>query len=303
VADWQTTVFYRHTRGTGEAQILPKFDGADRRAPVVQTLVKGTAMQNLDCPLCNKTLEVIPRDNTWTGGRPEIRCPHCSRKFRWKFFPFGVRVASRPIVPLLAVGGTGIDLEDYETTIEEAQSFTDRFREVWARLPGKCTRILEECWSGPGGAPHVWLLFDPSEWCGKGWAASSGNGRSFFFAANVVARMPSTHLRLFIAHELGHALFITNKEASHIQSPHDAESKCRCEWLVWQLMSAWGYDQIEAEVWMERHFEKGNNAWVLRATPLDEVTCRNQQEAGHRKIESNVGDKSLPAQFAEWRQK
>lgn len=195
---------------------------------------------------------------------------------------------------------TTIFLEEFQTSINDAREFAVRFREVWEAIPTKCRHAVATHWSGPGGAPHVWLLRDPKEWNGKGWAASLPDGRSLFFAASVIPAIPPEHLKVFIAHELGHILWIASMEPTHLEWPQNAESMCRCEWLVWQLMKAWGYDQIEAEVWVERHFEKGNSEWVLRGTPLEEAACRAGLADGHRKLERSVTDKSLPNCYYEW---
>ena len=69
-------------------------------------------------------------------------------------------------------------------------------------------------------------------------------------------------------------------------------NRFRNEWLVWQLMSAWGFDQVAAEIWMEQNFEEALAAPRLREVPLLWDSCREKIAGQHKSIEERLTDKS-----------
>src|SRR5262249_35007514 len=158
---------------------------------------------------CQHTFQVTPRPSSWTGEiRTEIQCSQCKEKFRHKSFPGGIAPAIEKVELLTLSDGRTVYLEDYDTSVDEARAFATIIRAAWEKIPASAREVITRHWRTAGGAPHVWLLNDREEWHGRGWAASSPNGRSLYYLATVATRIPPEHLQLFIAHELGHVLGI-----------------------------------------------------------------------------------------------
>jgi len=201
-------------------------------------------------------------------------------------------------------------LEDYDCEQGAAQEFCQRFADILNRIPATAKDTLYSYWLKGCGSPHVWLLADRSElknW--QGWAASSSDGLSFYFLSTLLQRIPPSHIELAIAHEFGHALLIAAEEPHHCAGSigpgwqfhplcEDKRLVQKREWLVWQLMDAWGFDQKAAEVWMEQHTLEGEDGAQLRADPLSdaELTCVALRE----KMESELSDMTFPEEFKKY---
>lgn len=254
-------------------------------------------VQDHDCLYCGETFKVIPRAPDWSGDiRFELQCPHCKNKYRWRPFSTGVRHPGRPPMALLRLNnGRVVALEDYECSSDQAEAFAVAFRHAWERIPRTATDVLTTYWSVKGDTPHVWLLEDRADWCGRGWAASSRDGQSLYFVSGIAVRTPAEHLELFIAHEMGHILFIASGEEAHVHKWHDPMGNYRCEWLVWQLMKAWGFDQPAAEEWMERNFEETAEITLPREHPLSDEGYEGKNAKWRQDVERDLSDKTFPA--------
>lgn len=255
-----------------------------------------TTVQDLDCPNCGNTFQVIPRAANWSGDiRFEVKCPHCKYKYRWKYFRTGVRYPDQPPVPLFRLNnGRDVALEDYECSRQQAEAFAGSFRQAWRRIPSVAVQVLSNYWSAKGDTPHVWLLEDRADWGGRGWAASSPDGKSLYFVSGVATRIPKEHLELFVAHEMGHVLFIASGEETHLHKRHEPMGEFRCEWLVWQLMMAWGFDQQAAEEWMERNFDEAESATLPREHPLSDEEYQGNNAKRRRQVERDLPAKTFP---------
>lgn len=263
-----------------------------------------SAVQEHECVYCGKPFQVIPRPRDWSGDiRGEVQCPHCKNKYGWKSFPTGVRYPARPPVTLFRLNnGREVALEDYECSRDQAEAFAGTFRRAWERLPDAASEALTRHWSVKGDTPHIWLLEDREDWRGRGWAAASTDAQSMYFVSGIAIRMPAEHLQTLAAHELGHILFIASGEETHLRRRHEPMGNMRCEWLVWQLMTAWGYDQPAAEEWMERNFEDSPGVLRMRVRPLEGTEYEGKNAKWRQDVERDLPDKTFPASLTHYLQ-
>jgi hypothetical protein len=116
------------------------------------------------------------------------------------------------------------------------------------------------------------------------------------FVAQIVVAMPSEHLQTFVAHECGHALCCMVGEPAHAA----ARDYPRVEWLNWQLMEAWGFDQPAAELWAYRNVDMCGEEPRIRNEPLDEEETRWKRDSQRERLIERLDDKSIPEQLRPW---
>jgi hypothetical protein len=272
---------------------------------------------------CKQTQVVVARSKEWTGDlRTDLRCPTPGcQQLLGKGSTKG-NVSQQPEIPVLLLrNGEQVVLEDYDCSESDAKLFCDLFASVFNRLPQPARDKLLSHWERGCGSPHIWLLKDRKEWKGNGWAASSPDGYSMYFVSTLVGRIPNEHMQLAIAHELGHLLFIAGGEAHHKAAApivnkffRDASSmlafdepnvdplrKYRCEWLVWRLMESWGFDQVAAEVWMERNVIDDKDGIRVRDEPIPDQTSEAKCIAQRNEIEKKLLDMNFPPEFDQYR--
>jgi hypothetical protein len=267
----------------------------------VQTRGKAGDRMEIPCPNCSESFPVNPRPSNWTGkARVQIQCRHCQFIFRYGTCPKGAfRDQQRIELPTLN-NGRAVALEEYDSTVGEATAFAETFRTAWQRIPVTATAVISAHWAAVHDTPHVWLLNDREEWNGQGWAATKDEGRSLYILSTVAAWIPPEHLQTFLAHECAHILCIATNEPAHVTPSAQSGHRLPQEWLVWQLMAAWGFDQLGAEVWMEQNTEETGETTRRRTSPLDGEALRQKIAKQHRDIEAHLVDKTIPRQLSAW---
>lgn len=204
--------------------------------------------------------------------------------------------------------GDTVTLEEYECTEAEALHFSSLFNSVLGHIPGSARDALLTHWQAGCGSPHVWLLENRAEWRGTGWAACFNRGLSLCVVSTLIGTIPDEHMRVAIAHELGHALFLAGGEKHHCppaltlvevaaQSAPDPLAFYRCEWLVWRMMEAWGFHQPAMEVWMECNLADDENGIRLRDAPLDVDAVKTKRDSHRAGIEGKLKDMVFPQEF------
>jgi hypothetical protein len=200
-----------------------------------------------------------------------------------------------PEVELLVINGQSRMLRNYKCAAEEAERFAATFRDSIDRLPASARDIILRHWEG-GGGPRVWLSRIRGVWPGRGWAATKSHGQEMLFFVQIITVIPQEYLETFVAHECGHILCCAVGEPTHLAG----REMRRCEWLNWQLMAAWGFDQPAAELWAYRFVDTSGDAPLIRDLPLDVDATRHRIEEDRRRLEGGVPDKSLPAELRQW---
>lgn len=247
---------------------------------------------NFQCPACGEYVNLNPRPSDWRGEfRTVIFCPNCNYGARHKNVPQGV-CSTRPLVMISFPDRPAASLQDYECSEDQAVRFANQFSVAWSQIPTVARQVVIAHWANDPYAPYVWLINDRDEWCGRGWAAATPDGRSLFFVAPVVVEIPDQHIQLFVAHEVAHILFRAVGEEQHSLQPRTTEIAYKCERLVWDTMKAWGFDQIAAEEWMERNFEDSPAGLHKRLTPLGGADYEPTCVKNRTRIESEL--KSFP---------
>jgi hypothetical protein len=202
---------------------------------------------------------------------------------------------NNPPVYLITINDRHCVLQDYKCSSGEAERFAGTFRQAIHRLPRTALDVLNTDWARANG-PRVWLPRRPGAWGGRGWAASRKAGQEFLFVAQIVTAIPSEHLQTFVAHECGHALCCMVGEPAHAA----AQDFVRVEWLNWQLMRAWGFDQPAAELWAYRNVDgRGDEPQILDA-PLDEEEARQKRDGQRQRLLEKLVDTSIPDQLRTW---
>jgi hypothetical protein len=212
-------------------------------------------------------------------------------------YSHGEMILQEPTVQLVNLeDGVIINLEAYECTPETAERFASAFRRVLDALPKAASSLLKQFWRQKEGCPHVWLLQDRDEWSGRGWAA--GSPSSLYFVSTLIPDLPEKYLEGFIAHEFGHMLFMAAGEPVHTANTRSPQDRDRCEWLVWQLMKAWGYDQIGMEVWMECNYLDDTKGIQKRESSLTDAEITEGRNAKYRsEINQRFSNESLPSAY------
>lgn len=256
-------------------------------------------MNEIKCGHCKKMITLKPlRPPTWTGEiRRGILCPYCDSVNMVRGLFQGEAILQEPKIEVITFdNGAVIHVEAYECTPEEAQRVVTAFRRVLEALPKEASALLQELWQKREGCPHVWLLKDRKEWNGQGWAA--GTPTSLYMVSTLIADLPQNYLDGFIAHEFGHMLFIAAGETTHIADSKKPEDRDRCEWLVWQLMKAWGYDQVGMEEWMECNYIDDKEGIRKREKPLEVNQIAEGRNAQYRTvINQRFSNETLPAEY------
>jgi hypothetical protein len=235
--------------------------------------------QKTMCGNCRQWQDLRLRSLDWGGDiwLPVI-CANCGQELanpRQKPQRSKGGLSRRPHIPLLTLpDGSEVVLDEYECSEDDARLFSAVFRDVLQRIPPPARDAILAHWLTDHGSPHIWLLENRRSWGGNGWTASSRAGHSFYMVSTLVGGIPREHVSTAIAHELAHILFVAGGEENHVLSPpenpfnplpRDPLAAYRREWLVWQLMEPWGFDQPAMEEWMERHTEddtRAPNSWV-----------------------------------------
>jgi hypothetical protein len=198
-------------------------------------------------------------------------------------------------VNLLVIGNRQIELADFECTCDQAVCFAQTFRDTLDRLPESAASALLEYWARWPDSPRVSLRASPRSWGGRGWAASTDNGRSIYVAASIAIGIPEEYLQTYIAHECGHALCIAVDEPTHSLGP-----SIRAEWLNWLLMEAWEFDQEAAELWTYRWVDESHEVPVIRNEPLDEAVQQQRLRDQRQRLLERLQDKSIPRELRPW---
>lgn len=176
-------------------------------------------------------------------------------------------------------------------------------------IPNSARDSITAHWQKGNGSPHVWLLQDRKEWKGSGWAQTRNNGISICFVSFLVGKIPDEHLKTTIAHELGHILFIAGEEENHVPArnldtlinpPDDVRRRYHCEWLVWQLMEDWNFDQTALEEWMEKNTIDNGKTLELRAMPLVESDYEGRCKKEREKVLASLNYMKFPNEFAKY---
>lgn len=255
---------------------------------------------DLQCPACLEHFEVNPRPADWRGGiRTGFHCPKCNFGMRHKKVPQGV-YSVRPSVSIVFPDRNPAVLQEYECSQQEAQRFADQFTVAWARIPAVARQVVISHWAKDPSAPYVWLLNDRNEWGGQGWAAATPEGQSLFFVAPIVVEIPDQHIQLFVAHEIAHILFKAGGEEQHSIQNRTPEVAYKCERLVWDAMTAWGFDQIAAEEWMERNFEDTPAGLHKRSKMLFGADYQPKCVKDRARIELELVGFQFPAAFEKY---
>jgi hypothetical protein len=238
------------------------------------------------CGTCGRTQAISARSAESTSEiRTELICPTegclnvLERRNKKTRQTKGGLSNRQPFELFRFANGEIVELEEYECDVTVVGNFRQAFADVWNRIPRIAADEITSHWQTGRGSPHVWILKDRSEWKGKGWAATSPSGLSLYFVSLIVENLNIDQLKTLIAHELGHTLFIALREPNHVPpakdprvatSPElqsDGTRKINCEWLVWQLMENWGFDQTALEVHMKRRFIDDSSGVRLSETP------------------------------------
>ncbi|MBL8810548.1 MAG: hypothetical protein JNM43_10260 [Planctomycetaceae bacterium] len=74
----------------------------------------------------------------------------------------------------------------------------------------------------------------------------------------------------------------------------------RPEWLVWRLMESWGFDQIAAEVWMERNVIDDESGIRFREESLPDEGSEANCIRIRKEIEGKLSDMEFPAEFEQY---
>ncbi|EDL56393.1 hypothetical protein [Gimesia maris] len=144
------------------------------------------------------------------------------------------------------------------------------------------------------GAPSVWLLNPREIGEGSPWAVTRDEGRTFFFLSKVLEKIPFNYLQLFVAHELAHTFCIVLNEPSHMTM----DDPIRREWIVWQLMEKWGFDQIGAEAWMDQNFDEAS--LDFHENPKNWEESLRKVREGHELLVNQLSDQSIPSELNTW---
>lgn len=252
---------------------------------------------NFQCPACHEQVDINPRPSNWRGGiRTHFSCPKCNYVMRHRDVAQGV-CSTRTPISITFPDRPPASVQEYECSEIQAQRFADQFSAAWARIPAAARQVVIAHWAADPHAPYVWLLNDRAEWNGRGWAAATPDGRSLFFVAPVVVEIPDQHIQLFVAHEIAHILFSAGGEEQHSIRQRTPEIAYKCERLVWDAMTAWGFDQIAAEEWMERNFEDSPEKLQKRSSPLDGADYKPKCVTERSRIESELAGFPFPAPF------
>lgn len=140
-----------------------------------------------------------------------------------------------------------------ETDLIDGHRFARLFGEVWRTLPlfarRRMLRYFRDGWAleamiTGGPSPAILITAEPIEGGGLGcWRQKRG---AFFFWAEAVNRLPDTHLRTLIAHELVHCVLTASGEDSSD------------EMWVRETNIEWGYDENALDDWIEEHAPEWN---------------------------------------------
>ena len=270
--------------------------------------------QKTMCGKCRQVQDLRIRPMEWGGGIwLPVLCstPGCDQELvspKQKPQRYKGGLSNRPHVPLLTLpNGDQVILDEYECSEADAVLFAEAFREIFQRIPAAARDAILGHWQADHGAPHVWLLEDRRRWGGRGWAAALPGGLSFCMVSTLVGRLPKEYVETAIAHEMAHIAFIAGDEPNHVPPPpenpfdpppQDPLRAYRCEWLVWQTLKAWGFDQPAMEEWMERNTEEDASGIRFRDEPLTgtELKCVDER----KDIEKKLKNMTYPATFEQY---
>lgn len=255
----------------------------------------------IDCPYCGDVFDVVPRDPSWARRQRRVKCSKCSESFRCKDCLYGTDSDCEPEAVLVEIDERKpISIKEFDCERPTAVLFADLFRQVWDKLPPDARRSIVEHWQTKIDAPAIWITRDDEALNRNSWAHTSPDGYGMRFSEWHVSKLPSDHVQLLVAHELGHTLCIAVEEPSHLAKPTVRELKYRPEWIVWQLMQKWGFDQLATEIWMEQNVEFINGEFSLRSEAKDFAEVRDAIHKEHERIESELADKSIPDCLEKW---
>lgn len=244
----------------------------------------------IECPACSTTFKVDPRPVDWSGEiRFHLACPHCSFEFCHRDCPCGIRGLLQPVRLFEFADKRICSIEEYDCLLPEAQAFAVAFRSVLDQLPKSASEKILGYWHQLKHTPHIWLLHDPKEWNGRGYAQASNYGRSLYFASSICCQAPKELLQSIIAHELGHVLCLALDEPTHFLEPSVLQLK-KCEWLVWKLMENWRFDQEGVESWAEQNFEFVDRVPQRRKIQLPANECENRIRTWRSQVLEDLKD-------------
>ena len=72
----------------------------------------------------------------------------------------------------------------------------------------------------------------------------------------------------------------------------------RREWIVWQLMEKWGFDQIGAEAWMDQNFDEAS--LDFHENPKNWEESLRKVREGHELLVNQLSDQSIPSELNTW---
>jgi hypothetical protein len=270
------------------------------------------------CAACGQWQDLHLRSLDWTGELwNSVRCstPECGQELiRENQHPRrckGGVSGCRPVTLLTLPEADAVILEDYECSATDAERFCSIFSNVLYRIPMVARESIAAHWRTGHGSPHVWLLQNRRRWGGRGWAASTPSGLSFYMVSTLIGSIPQHFIETAIAHELGHMLFIAGREEHHAlvvptlkalfdPPAPDPLRRYRAEWLVWRLIESWGFDQLAMEEWMERNMIDDDRGIRLRDYQLSDADFQGQCFAVRNSIAEKLRDMIFPVEFEKY---
>ncbi len=187
-----------------------------------------------------------------------------------------MKSAGGPPIQLIELAkSAAVTITRYDCAQTQAERFAGSFRAVWDGLPAIVRFVLHRHWTTGSRRLSVVLTEVPPPWGRyQGFASSSRDGADIYCWSGVLARIPEAHLRTEIAHELGHMTFIALGEPGHARVGYK-----KAEWLIIELLAAWGYDQAASDEWKARHLDLGESGPRLRDCPTPEEEYAPQRES------------------------